>query len=99
VRSRPAESATGLIKKIPHRGPRHGLAEPRCILWPRIPGPRTFASGLANAVRRFSCIPLQAGIDAHLVGPWLGTENRITIRQRSLLFLSYIVVILPKTVS
>jgi hypothetical protein len=44
-------------------------------------------------------IPLQAGIDAHLVGPWLGTENRITIRQRSLLFLSYIVVILPKTAS
>ena len=50
-------------------------------------------------IRLKDSIPLHAGIDAHLVAPVAWHVNTITIRQRSLLFHSYIVVILPKTAS
>jgi hypothetical protein len=74
VTSRPAENATGPMKKIPHRG--------RVTVWPSPSVPcglgfliwsRTFAVGLANAARRFSCTA-HIG-DAQLIGLGSSTTN------------------------
>jgi hypothetical protein len=61
MRSRPAESATGPIKEIPHRG--RVTVWPQCALWPHIPGLGLSRPAWPTPQGRFSCTPHTG--DAH----------------------------------